>query len=82
MSATFFYISHPLFSLYLKHKTKNESLWKEFSSCLLLSLSQGMDDIYEGWHDAMERFRGAEFHCKRAEAFVHLRRNDSDIFEK
>ena len=45
-------------------------------------VSQGMDDIYEGWHDAMERFRGAEFHCKRAEAFVHLRRNDSDIFEK
>lgn len=25
------------------------------------------------------QFRGVEFHCKRAEAFVHLRRSNSDI---
>ena len=43
--------------------------------------SQHMDNIYEHWHDAMERFRGAEFNCKRAEAFVHLRRTGNDIFE-
>jgi hypothetical protein len=28
----------------------------------------------------MERFRGREFHCDRAEAFVHLRRSNNDIF--
>jgi LmbE family N-acetylglucosaminyl deacetylase len=42
-------------------------------------VSQGMDDIYE-WHGDMERFRGREFHCDRAEAFVHLRRSNNDIF--
>lgn len=41
-------------------------------------VSQGMDDIYE-WHHDMERFRGRELRCKRAEAFIHLRRDDSDI---
>ena len=45
-------------------------------------VSQHMNDIYERWHDAMERFRGAEFNCKRAEAFIHLRRNGNDIFEQ
>ena len=42
-------------------------------------VSQGMDHIYE-WHGDMERFRGREFHCDRAEAFVHLRRSNNDIF--
>lgn len=40
--------------------------------------SQGMAHIYE-WHDDMERLRGREFHCDRAEAFVHLRRSNNDI---
>lgn len=44
--------------------------------------SQGMDHVYEGWHDVMEKFRGIEFHCQRAEAFVHLRRSGNDIFEE
>ncbi len=41
--------------------------------------SQGIADIYI-WHHDMERFRGREFHCDRAEAFVHLRRSNNDIF--
>ena len=43
-------------------------------------LSQGMDIIYDGWHGPMEQFRGIEFRCKHAEAFIHLRRNNNDIF--
>lgn len=42
-------------------------------------VSQGMDGIYNNWHDIMERFRGNEHHCKRAEAFIHLRRTGNDI---
>lgn len=45
-------------------------------------VSQGMDHIYEVWHDTMEKFRGIEFHCDRAEAFIHLRRSGNDIFEE
>ena len=41
--------------------------------------SQDMDAVYE-WHDSMERFRGMEFHCQSAEAFIHLRRNNNDLF--
>ena len=41
--------------------------------------SQDMDGVYD-WHGPMERFRGMEFHCQRAEAFIHLRRTDSDLF--
>ena len=44
--------------------------------------SQGMDGIYNNWHDSMERFRGIEYHCKRAEAFIHMRRTGNDIFDK
>ena len=54
---------------------------KKYEACNC-HVSQRMDDIYERWHDAMERFRGAEFNCKRAEAFIHLRRNGNDIFDK
>ena len=43
-------------------------------------VSQGMDAIYETWHNPMELFRGIEFHCKRAEAFIHMRRTGNDIF--
>jgi hypothetical protein len=38
-----------------------------------------MDGVYD-WHGPMERFRGMEFHCQRAEAFIHLRRNNNDLF--
>ncbi len=43
--------------------------------------SQNMAPLYEKWHDGMEQFRGLEFRCPRAEAFIHLRRNNSDIFD-
>ena len=42
-------------------------------------LSQDMDSVYE-WHGPMERFRGMEFRCHSAEAFIHLRRSNSDLF--
>ena len=41
--------------------------------------SQDMEAVYE-WHDLMERFRGIEFGCKAAEAFIHLQRNKNDLF--
>lgn len=33
--------------------------------------SQGMDEVLDKWHKVMERFRGIEYHCEAAEAFVH-----------
>ena len=42
-------------------------------------VSQGMESIYEDWHTPMEHFRGLEFRCKHAEAFIHLRRDSNDI---
>lgn len=44
--------------------------------------SQNIEPLYDEWHTPMEHFRGLEFRCKHAEAFIHLRRNDSDIFDK
>lgn len=41
--------------------------------------SQDMETVYE-WHDLMERFRGIEFGCKAAEAFIHLQKNKNDLF--
>ena len=42
--------------------------------------SQNIVPLYDEWHETMERFRGLEFRCKYAEAFIHLRRDNSDIF--
>lgn len=33
--------------------------------------SQQLQEIMEGWHDPMERFRGIECRCRAAEAFTH-----------
>jgi LmbE family N-acetylglucosaminyl deacetylase len=41
--------------------------------------SQNMPPLLDEWHIPMEKFRGIEFRCKYAEAFIHLRRSDSDI---
>lgn len=43
--------------------------------------SQNMQHLYEDWHDGMEHFRGLEYRCARAEAFIHLRRSNNDIFQ-
>ena len=42
--------------------------------------SQNIEPLYDEWHGNMERFRGLEFRCRYAEAFIHLRYNDNDIF--
>lgn len=42
--------------------------------------SQNMKPLYDDWHTPMEHFRGLEFRCKHAEAFIHLRRSNNDIF--
>ncbi len=52
---------------------------KKLEACMC-HVSQGMEDIYNNWHHAMEQFRGCEYHCDRAEAFVHMRRTGNDIF--
>ena len=43
-------------------------------------VSQDIVPLYKDWHLPMEKFRGLEFRCNRAEAFIHLRRTTSDIF--
>ena len=43
-------------------------------------VSQDMKALYDDWHEPMERFRGLEFRCKAAEAFIHLQRDKSDLF--
>ncbi len=47
----------------------------------LCHVSQGIEEVYDNWHVPMEKFRGLELRCSRAEAFIHLRRDNSDIFE-
>ena len=34
-------------------------------------VSQGMEELLDGWHVPMERFRGLECRCQAAEAFAH-----------
>ena len=41
--------------------------------------SQDMEPLYQKWHDPIEKFRGIEFRCDRAEAYIHIRRDTSDI---
>ena len=41
--------------------------------------SQNIKPLYEEWHIPMEKFRGLELRCPRAEAFIHLRRDTNDI---
>lgn len=43
-------------------------------------VSQNTTKSFASYHDRVEKFRGIEFRCERAEAFIHLRRSNSDIF--
>jgi LmbE family N-acetylglucosaminyl deacetylase len=43
-------------------------------------VSQNTTKSFAHYHDRVEKFRGIEFRCERAEAFIHLRRSNSDIF--
>jgi len=45
----------------------------------LCHVSQSMDWILDNWHIPMEKFRGLEFHCKAAEAFVKQIWTSSEI---
>lgn len=58
------------------------SVAKQKKEACFCHKSQNMEPLYEEWHTPMEHFRGLEFRCKHAEAFIHLRRTDSDIFDK
>ena len=51
---------------------------KKHEACLC-HVSQGMPEILDKWHTVMERFRGLEFHCNAAEAFVKQLWTSSDI---
>ena len=44
-------------------------------------VSQNIKPLYDEWHIPMEKFRGLELRCPRAEAFIHLRRDSNDIFQ-
>ena len=52
---------------------------KKLEACLCHA-SQDMKPLFDDWHGPMEQFRGLEFRCHRAEAFIHLRRNNNDLF--
>ena len=43
-------------------------------------VSQNTTRSFANYHDRVEKFRGREFNCDRAEAFIHLRRGSNDIF--
>ena len=43
-------------------------------------VSQNTTRSFASYHDRVEKFRGREFNCDRAEAFIHLRRRSNDIF--
>lgn len=43
-------------------------------------VSQNTTKSFASYHDRVEKFRGREFNCDRAEAFIHLRRSNNDIF--
>jgi LmbE family N-acetylglucosaminyl deacetylase len=43
-------------------------------------VSQNTTKSFASYHDRVEKFRGREFNCDRAEAFIHLRRGSNDIF--
>lgn len=53
--------------------TKHEACMKH--------VSQGMPEVYQ-WHSVMEKFRGLEFHCNAAEAFVKQLWTESDITDR
>lgn len=52
---------------------------KQKREACLCHKSQNMESLYNDWHTPMEQFRGLEFRCKHAEAFIHLRRDNNDI---
>lgn len=57
--------------------TYTYELKKEACYC---HVSQKLDDWYTSSHEQMEIFRGLEYRCKRAEAFVHARRDNNYMF--
>ena len=57
--------------------TYTYELKKQASYC---HVSQKLDDWYASSHEQMEIFRGLEYRCKRAEAFVHARRDNNYMF--
>lgn len=52
---------------------------KKHEACMCHE-SQGMDDLLGNWHIPMEKFRGMEYWCDYAEAFVHLTGHQAPSF--
>lgn len=52
---------------------------KKHQACLCHE-SQGMPDLLGDWHIPMEKFRGMEYGCAYAEAFIHLTAHLSPSF--
>lgn len=59
-----------------------ESVAEHKHKACMCHVSQSMDWILDEWHIPMERFRGLEFHCKAAEAFVKQIWTSSPITDK
>ena len=57
--------------------TDTSEIKKKASFC---HISQKPENWYTSAHEEMEIFRGMEFRCKRAEAFVHARRDKNYIY--
>lgn len=55
------------------------SVAQQKKNACLCHISQDMPHLYSEWHDRMEHFRGIEYRCDRAEAFIHLRHSSNDI---
>lgn len=56
-----------------------DSVVEQKHKACMCHVSQSMDWILDNWHIPMEKFRGLEFHCKAAEAFVKQIWTSSEI---
>jgi LmbE family N-acetylglucosaminyl deacetylase len=53
------------------------SVIKQKSDACMIHVSQNPEDFYENLHVKMEKFRGLEFNCEYAEAFIRHNQNPS-----
>jgi LmbE family N-acetylglucosaminyl deacetylase len=64
MSGTQSQMFHPT------HWVNIERVLERKHQACMCHVSQGMKELYDGWHTTMERFRGIESRCPAAEAFA------------
>jgi len=57
------------------------SVIKQKSDACMIHASQNPEDFYENLHVKMEKFRGLEFNCEYAEAFIRHNQNPGTLFQ-